>query len=228
MTGTAVPGCGRDFSRGELRCGRGSGAACRRIGEIATAIVDEQHDGNDLDAGALTEGDAVDDGLQAQERQDVAVELGVVKAVRPGLIRARPRERRDDEEEAHQDDEECEGATHRAAISRKDRAELEAPVSAALREKCASSVVKVADSADAPYRIESGSPSFRRVSAKRSPRPDYRYSGCENRIEPKVTCGSGGGETSRRARFSKVSHRPTVGPCLCYIIITGERAAWIS
>src|SRR5437667_47702 len=83
----------------------------------------EERDGDDLDAGAISQGDAVDDGLQTQERKDVVVELGIVKTVRPRLIRARPSERRHDEK-AHEDDEEYECTTHRAGIPRKDRAAL--------------------------------------------------------------------------------------------------------
>jgi len=76
-----------------------------RIGKIATRVVGEQYDGDDLDTKALSEGDTVDDGLQAQERKEVAAEVGVVKTVRPRLVRAGPRERQDDEEADEDEDE---------------------------------------------------------------------------------------------------------------------------
>src|SRR5438093_360574 len=91
-------GRGRDFSRGKLGglCrGRRANASCRGIGEIANRVVGERYDGNDeLDTAAITEDDAVDDGMEAQEREDVTVELCIVDTVRPHLVRAGAGERR--------------------------------------------------------------------------------------------------------------------------------------
>src|ERR1043166_1189360 len=76
-------------TRSRLGCGRGSGAPCGGIGEIATRIVGEDDDGNDdFATAAITEDDAIDDGMDAQEREDIVVELGIVDTLGPALVRS--------------------------------------------------------------------------------------------------------------------------------------------
>src|SRR5207245_8948755 len=74
---------------GRLYRGRSSGASGRGISELGDRVVGEHDDGNDdLDTVAITEDDAVDDGVKVQERQDGIIGLGIVDTVRPRLVRA--------------------------------------------------------------------------------------------------------------------------------------------
>src|SRR2546427_1053469 len=107
---------------GGLCRGRGSGASWRGIGEIADRVVGEHCDGNDdLDTVAITEDDAVDDGMEAQEREDVTVGLCIVDTFRPRLVRAGAGERRQ-HDQADQDSDDCDGSAHHVSTSCKNLA----------------------------------------------------------------------------------------------------------
>src|SRR6059036_453995 len=99
-------------TRGGLCRGRRSNASCRGIGEISNRVVGEHYNGNDdLDTAAITEDDAVDDGMEAQEREDVTLELCIVDTVRPHLVRAGAGERRQ-HDQADQKSDDCDGSAH--------------------------------------------------------------------------------------------------------------------
>src|SRR5438128_3603555 len=115
ITGTAMPGAAEtsvEGNYGGLCRGRRSNASCRGIGEIANRLGGGRYDGNDdLDTAAITEDDAVNDGMEAQEREDVTLELCIVDTVRPHLVRAGAGERRQ-HDEADQERDDCDGSAH--------------------------------------------------------------------------------------------------------------------
>src|SRR5438046_9248702 len=82
---------------------RCSGRLRGGIGEIGRRVVSGRADGNDrIDTAVAAERRALDDALETDGGQQVAVEVRVVEAVHPDLVRAGARQGREDEEDDEQ------------------------------------------------------------------------------------------------------------------------------